>query len=92
MVNNNKAIATIPLIKFSCNGGIRSPKRPYNTEAIAHKQAADKAAISPFHANFEKILKIILTPLQILNNFHIFMINTLIKVSTLWSLLLIFRG
>ncbi len=55
-------MATIPLMKFSCNGGIRSPKRAYTTDATAHRQAASKAAISPLKSvmeNLKKLLKIV---------------------------------
>jgi hypothetical protein len=94
MVRRRKAIATMPLIKFSCNGGMRSPKRPYTTDAIAHKQAADNAAISPskpVNGNINKILKIIYTPFQTLKIFHIFKIYTFINFSTQCSSLLIFE-
>jgi hypothetical protein len=65
IVNSKRAIAIIPLIKFSCSGGILCPKSPYITDAIAHKQAADSAATSPLpsvSAIIKKLLKIICSP------------------------------
>ena len=76
----------MPLIKFSCKGGMRCPNTPYTTEAIAQKPAADKAANSPVplvKPITKKLLKMILTPqLSLKTIFIIYQIMGL-KISTL---------
>ncbi len=59
IVSTKKAIATIPLVKFSFSGGILCPTIPYTTEAIAHKQAANKAATSPLPLVIIKIKELL---------------------------------